>query len=144
MLLQSSLLCTRLAFRRMVSTSRLVSASKGEDKLPTKRDADKFSQLEKKKDDEMLETIDIEDLPRPQKRFAKQFEKVNQERVKEIFAKNYKNHISFAVLVGLVIGIYWYTMYSVKQETFLEEIDEEMAATNPKTHGHLAKKTETK
>lgn len=104
----------------------------------------------------MLETIDIEDLPRPQKRFAKQFEKVthsfrpdlflclsfqvNQERVKEIFAKNYKNHISFAVLLGLVVGIYWYTMYSVKQETFLEEIDEEMAATNPKTHGHLAKK----
>ncbi|UMM16150.1 hypothetical protein L5515_013286 [Caenorhabditis briggsae] len=88
----------------------------------------------------MLETIDIEDLPRPQKRFAKQFEKVNQERVKEIFAKNYKNHISFAVLIGLVVGIYWYTMYSVKQETFLEEIDEEMAMQNPKTHGHLAKK----
>lgn len=65
---------------------------------------------------------------------------MNQERVKEIFAKNYKNHISFAVLLGVVIGIYWYTMYSVKQETFLEEIDEEMAATNPKTHGHLAKK----
>lgn len=32
--------------------------------------------FQKKKDNEMLETIDIEDLPRPQKRFAKQFEKV--------------------------------------------------------------------
>uniref|UniRef100_A0A1I7U5K6 Cytochrome c oxidase assembly factor 3 n=1 Tax=Caenorhabditis tropicalis TaxID=1561998 RepID=A0A1I7U5K6_9PELO len=124
-----------LAIRRLVSTSRSLNSS---DKLP--QETTKFSQIQKKKDDDMLETIDIEDLPRPQKRFAKQFEKVNQERVKEIFAKNYKNHISFAVLVGVVIGIYWYTMYSVKQETFLEEIDEEMAATNPKTHGHLAKK----
>ncbi|CCD70533.1 Cytochrome c oxidase assembly factor 3 [Caenorhabditis elegans] len=127
--------CRTLAFRRLVSTSRLAATK---EKLPT--ETTKFSQIEKKKDNEMLETIDIEDLPRPQKRFAKQFEKVNQERVKEIFAKNYKNHISFAVLLGVVIGIYWYTMYSVKQETFLEEIDEEMAATNPKTHGHLAKK----
>uniref|UniRef100_A0A8R1HU95 Cytochrome c oxidase assembly factor 3 n=1 Tax=Caenorhabditis japonica TaxID=281687 RepID=A0A8R1HU95_CAEJA len=123
------------AIRRLVSTSGRVAAS-GE-KLPT---SNKFSQVEKKKDDDMLETIDIEDLPRPQKRFAKQFEKVNEERVKEIFAKNYKNHISFAVLLSVVVGIYWYTMYSVKQETFLEEIDEEMAASSPKTHGHLAKK----
>lgn len=39
---------------------------------------------------EMLQTLDMEDLPRAQKRFAKQFEKVNAERIKEIFAKNYK------------------------------------------------------
>ncbi|CAP32181.1 Protein CBG13442 [Caenorhabditis briggsae] len=130
---------SRFAIRRAVSTSCHVAAAKGGDSKLTAEKA-QFSQIEKKKDDDMLETIDIEDLPRPQKRFAKQFEKVNQERVKEIFAKNYKNHISFAVLIGLVVGIYWYTMYSVKQETFLEEIDEEMAMQNPKTHGHLAKK----
>ncbi|CAB3404690.1 unnamed protein product [Caenorhabditis bovis] len=97
------------------------------------------SQISKKKDDDMLETIDIEDLPRAQKRFAKQFEKVNEERVKELFARNYKNHAAFATLLAVVVGIYWYTMYSVKQETFLEEIDQEMAATKPETHGHLAK-----
>lgn len=85
----------------------------------------------------MLETIDIEDLPRAQKRFAKQFEKVNEERVKEIFAKNYKNHIGLAVLACLVVGIYVYTLHAVKQETFLEEIDEEMATERPDTHGHL-------
>ncbi|EFP08161.1 hypothetical protein CRE_17325 [Caenorhabditis remanei] len=134
---------TIVAARRLVSTTTRCAQSgapgAGGGKLPTET-TNKFTQVEKKKDDEMLETIDIEDLPRPQKRFAKQFEKVNQERVKEIFAKNYKNHISFAVLIGVVVGIYFYTMYSVKQETFLEEIDEEMAATNPKTHGHLAKK----
>lgn len=33
--------------------------------------------MQKRKDDDMLETIDIEDLPRAQKRFAKQFEKVS-------------------------------------------------------------------
>ncbi|CAI2336693.1 unnamed protein product [Caenorhabditis sp. 36 PRJEB53466] len=128
--------CRTLAIRRLVSTSQFLAA----EKLPTAT-PDKFSQVEKKKDNEMLETIDIEDLPRPQKRFAKQFEKVNEERVKEIFAKNYKNHITFVVLISFVVGIYWYTMYSVKQETFLEEIDEEMAAASPTTHGHLAKKS---
>uniref|UniRef100_A0A1I7Z4G8 Cytochrome c oxidase assembly factor 3 n=1 Tax=Steinernema glaseri TaxID=37863 RepID=A0A1I7Z4G8_9BILA len=76
---------------------------------------------------DMLEQIDIEDLPRAQKRFAKQFEQVNDERIKEIFAKNYKNHISLSALLLLVVGIYYYTIYAVKQETFLEEIDEEVA-----------------
>lgn len=73
------------------------------------------SSIKKRGDDEMLERIDIEDLPRAQKRFAKQFEKVNEQRVKEIFAKNYKNHISLVVLASLVVGIYYYTMYAVKQ-----------------------------
>ncbi|GMR32133.1 hypothetical protein PMAYCL1PPCAC_02328, partial [Pristionchus mayeri] len=95
------------------------------------------SAIEKKKDSDMLETIDIEDLPRAQKRYAKQFEKINQQRIKEIFERNYKNHISFTVLAVLVVAIYCYTLYAVKQETFLEEIDEEVAAEKPKTHGHL-------
>lgn len=33
-----------------------------------------------------------------------------------------------AVFVLLVLCIYYYTIYAVKQETFLEEIDEEVAA----------------
>ncbi|KAI6182212.1 CAAX prenyl protease 1-like protein [Aphelenchoides bicaudatus] len=74
-----------------------------------------------------LQAIDIEDLPRAQKRFAIQFEKINEERIKEIFKKNYKNIIGFTILACAVVGIYYYTIYAVKQETFLEEIDEEMA-----------------
>lgn len=31
------------------------------------------------------------------------------------------------MLLGLVIGIYYYTIHAVKQETFLEEIDQEVA-----------------
>ncbi|KJH52051.1 hypothetical protein DICVIV_01752 [Dictyocaulus viviparus] len=93
--------------------------------------------IRKQEDSEMLETIDIEDLPRAQKRFAKQFEKVNEERVKEIFVRNYKNQIGFGLLICVVVGIYYYTIYAVKQETFLEEIDEELAVERPETHGHL-------
>ncbi|CAJ0606781.1 unnamed protein product [Cylicocyclus nassatus] len=118
---------TRIFLLRQLSLRRCASTA------PTTTQTD----IQKRKDDDMLETIDIEDLPRAQKRFAKQFEKVNQERVKEIFAKNYKNHIAFGVLISLVVGIYYYTIHAVKQETFLEEIDEEMAAEHPETHGHL-------
>ncbi|KAE9421341.1 hypothetical protein Angca_001716, partial [Angiostrongylus cantonensis] len=96
-----------------------------------------FSDVQSQQSSDMLETIDIEDLPRAQKRFAKQFEKVNEERVRDIFAKNYKNHAALAVLICVVVGIYYYTIHAVKQETFLEEIDEELAAERPETHGHL-------
>ncbi|PAV71204.1 hypothetical protein WR25_26719 [Diploscapter pachys] len=91
----------------------------------------------KKEDDEMLEKIDIENLPRAQKRFAKQFEKMNMERVAEIFKKNYMNIRTLAALLLLVVAIYTYTIVSVTQETFLEEIDEEVALEKPETHGHL-------
>ncbi|GMT00149.1 hypothetical protein PENTCL1PPCAC_22323, partial [Pristionchus entomophagus] len=119
-------------FRMM---SRLIIRSEGILARAVRRTS---SAIEKKKDSDMLETIDIEDLPRAQKRFAKQFEKVNEERIKEMFARNYKNHIAFAALGVLVVSIYFYTMFAVKQETFLEEIDQEVAAEKPKTHGHLA------
>ncbi|CAJ0962943.1 unnamed protein product, partial [Mesorhabditis belari] len=96
------------------------------------------------KDPDMLETVKFEDLPRAQQRFVKQFEKINEERIKDIFKKNYKNIIGMVVLIGVVVSIYYYTMYAVRQETFLEEIDEEMAQEHPKTHGHLATANEKK
>lgn len=43
-----------------------------------------------KEDSEMLQPIDIENLPRAQKRFAKQFEQLNYQRIQEIFRKNRK------------------------------------------------------
>ncbi|CAJ0577497.1 unnamed protein product, partial [Mesorhabditis spiculigera] len=89
------------------------------------------------KDPNFLETVNFEDLPRAQQRYVKQFEKINEQRIKEIFQKNYKNIIGMTVIAAAAIGIYFYTMYAVRQETFLEEIDEEMAQERPKTHGHL-------
>uniref|UniRef100_A0A914YC52 Cytochrome c oxidase assembly factor 3 n=1 Tax=Panagrolaimus superbus TaxID=310955 RepID=A0A914YC52_9BILA len=76
---------------------------------------------------DMIQIVEMDDLPRAQKRFAKQFEKVNDERLKEVFAKSYKNLIGFTILISCVVGIYWYTIHAVKQETFLEEIDQEVA-----------------
>ncbi|PIO73304.1 hypothetical protein TELCIR_04726 [Teladorsagia circumcincta] len=123
----------RAALRGRIALIRQGQRIRYRSTAPTTTTAD----VQKRVDDDMLETIDIEDLPRAQKRFAKQFEKVNEERIKELFAKNYKNHIAMAVLLCLVVGIYYYTIHAVKQETFLEEIDEEMAAERPSTHGHL-------
>ena len=48
---------------------------------------------------DMIQILDMEDLPRAQQRYAKQFEKVNDERIKEIFAKNYK--VGFPLLIYL-------------------------------------------
>ncbi|VDK47976.1 unnamed protein product [Anisakis simplex] len=114
---RSSLTACNLKY--MINTGRTFAS------LPT-TSRDESTELDPSKS-EYLQPIDIEDLPRAQKRFAKQFEKVNEERVKEIFAKNYKNQIGMAVLLTTVIAIYVYTINAVKQETFLEEIDSEVA-----------------
>jgi len=39
---------------------------------------------------EFLQPVSMEDLPRAQKRYAKQFEQINMVRTKEIFRKNYR------------------------------------------------------
>lgn len=39
----------------------------------------------------------------------------------------FQNQIGMAVLVATAVAIYFYTIHAVKQETFLEEIDEEVA-----------------
>ncbi|KAI6179391.1 CAAX prenyl protease 1-like protein [Aphelenchoides besseyi] len=120
-MLRSKLLTLRPSAVRVVWSSTV-----GGSNAPITINGKPASELYDEKSDR-LQTIDIDELPRAQKRFAVQFEKINAERIKDIFAKNYKNHISMAVLLTLVISIYYYTVYAVKQETFLEEIDEEVA-----------------
>ncbi|ETN70943.1 hypothetical protein NECAME_14447 [Necator americanus] len=127
----------RVAMRTRIYLSQQLPLCRCRGASTTPSTTKTMSGVQKLKDSDMLETTYIEDLPRAQRRFAKQFEKVNEERVKEIFAKNYKNHVALGLLTALVVGIYYYTIHAVKQETFLEEIDEEMAAECPKTHGHL-------
>uniref|UniRef100_A0A915CVI5 Ste24 endopeptidase n=1 Tax=Ditylenchus dipsaci TaxID=166011 RepID=A0A915CVI5_9BILA len=75
---------------------------------------------------EMLQSIDIDDLPRAQKRYAKEFEEYNVIRIKEIFQKKYKIILWASGFSVLIVSIYAYTIYNIKQETFLQEIDEEM------------------
>lgn len=38
-----------------------------------------------------------------------------------------QNQIGLCIILLTVVGIYYYTVYAVKQETFLEEIDQEAA-----------------
>ncbi|VDN54534.1 unnamed protein product [Dracunculus medinensis] len=78
-------------------------------------------------DIEILQTIEIENLPRALRRYAKQVDELNLIRIKEIFAKNFKNIRALVALLILAISIYFYTILAVKQETFLEEIDQEVA-----------------
>ncbi|KAH7728344.1 Protein F35D11.5 [Aphelenchoides avenae] len=87
----------------------------------------KASQVAFDEKSEYFPPVAIEDLPRAQRYFAKSFEKLNEERIKDIFRKNYKNMRALAALAVLAISIYVYTIVAVKQETFLEEIDQEVA-----------------
>lgn len=81
------ILVQRSTLTRILSRSLASSTESSTTKIPVS--SDKSSEVYDEKS-EYLQKIDIEDLPRAQKRFAKQFEKVNDERIKEIFAKNYK------------------------------------------------------
>ena len=77
----------RTNLSRILSIRSASSTESSTTKIPVPSDPANAVYDEKS---EYMQKIDIEDLPRAQKRFAKQFEKVNEERIKEIFAKNYK------------------------------------------------------
>ncbi|CAG9537921.1 unnamed protein product, partial [Cercopithifilaria johnstoni] len=84
-------------------------------------------ELQKRKDPTMLEEVDLKSLPRVQKRHVEQFLKMTETKAIAMKRLNYKNLATFLVLFGLAIGVYMYTYKGLKQETFLEEIDEELA-----------------
>ncbi|KAI1730698.1 coiled-coil domain-containing protein 56 domain-containing protein [Ditylenchus destructor] len=78
-------------------------------------------------DSDMLQPIKVAYLPRAQKRFAEQFDEYNKTRSERLC-----KHVIRGVLIGLGTGsccfaIYLYTIFTFKQETFLEEIDKEVA-----------------
>uniref|UniRef100_A0A0N5AQZ6 Cytochrome c oxidase assembly factor 3 n=1 Tax=Syphacia muris TaxID=451379 RepID=A0A0N5AQZ6_9BILA len=72
-------------------------------------------------------TIDVEKLPAAQRRFVKDIQRANDERVQEIFRTNYRNIAGLAILSTVALSIYLYTIFQVKQETILEEIDDEVS-----------------
>ncbi|VDK84024.1 unnamed protein product [Litomosoides sigmodontis] len=87
----------------------------------------KDSELQERKDPTMLEEIDVKSLPRAQRRHVEQFLKMTETRAVAIKKLNYKNLAAFFVLFGLAAAVYAFTYSGLKQETFLEEIDEELA-----------------
>ena len=90
----------RTVLSRILSIRSASSTGSSTTKIPVPSDPSNAVYDEKS---DMLQKIDIEDLPRAQKRFAKQFEKVNEERIKEIFVKNYKVRSYLYLYMKLII-----------------------------------------
>ena len=51
-------------------------------------------------------------------------EKQNQQRVSQLLQQRRRARITGFSLLGLVVGIYTYTIFSVKQEKFLDDFEE--------------------
>nr|CAD2166075.1 unnamed protein product [Meloidogyne enterolobii] len=76
---------------------------------------------------EMMDPVDINELSRVHQGIARQLDKVNEVRVKEMFIRIYRGMKVCTFWVLVVFAIYFYGCYALGQETFLEEIDEEIA-----------------
>ena len=66
---------------------------------------------------------DLDSLPKAQQMYIKKMIEKNNERYEK--EKNVRTHyrISAAVLFTLVFSIYFYSMYAVKQEKFLDDFE---------------------
>lgn len=64
-----------------------------------------------------------------------EIEKQNSERVKRLVKLRRSNRILGCLLGGTVFSIYFYTIYSIKQEKFLDDFNEpEKEIITPKTN----------
>ncbi|XP_035725979.1 cytochrome c oxidase assembly factor 3, mitochondrial-like [Vespa mandarinia] len=64
-----------------------------------------------------------------------EIEKQNSERVKDLIKIRRSNRILGCILGGTVFSIYFYTIYSVKQEKFLDDLNEpEKVIVPPQTN----------
>ncbi|XP_066992257.1 cytochrome c oxidase assembly factor 3, mitochondrial [Anabrus simplex] len=67
---------------------------------------------------------DKANIPPSMLEYMKMVEKQNLERVEKL-QRMRRNNISVGCLLGFgVLGIYFYSMYAVKQEKFLDDFDE--------------------
>nr|CAH7720387.1 unnamed protein product [Callosobruchus chinensis] len=68
--------------------------------------------------------IDVNKLRHSDVEFIREIEKKNFERVQKLKLIRRKNLITGVLLGAGVLGIYGYSMYAVKQESFLDDFDE--------------------
>lgn len=73
--------------------------------------------------------IDLSKLSKTDLDFIRHVEKQNLERVQKLKLLRRKNLITGGLLGAFVFGIYGYTMYAVKQESFLDDFDEPLKTT---------------
>lgn len=75
-------------------------------------------------DSDRMPKIDLSKLKQTDIDFIKLFEKQNRERVEKL-KKIRKNNIITGSIIGLgVFGIYIYSMWAVRQESFLDDFEE--------------------
>nr|XP_023013668.1 cytochrome c oxidase assembly factor 3, mitochondrial [Leptinotarsa decemlineata] len=74
--------------------------------------------------DDHMPKVDISKLRQRELHFIKEVEAKNLERVQKLMALRRKNLITGLLLGVGVLGIYGYSMYAVKQETFLDDFEE--------------------
>lgn len=75
---------------------------------------------------EMMDPVDIHELPRAHQGMAMEIDWVNKKRVEFNVRLLYKGIAGALCLCGLILAIYWYTVITLGQESLLEEIDEEV------------------
>lgn len=75
-------------------------------------------------DSERMPKIDLSKLKQSDLDFIKYIEKQNRERVEKLKRLRKTNLITAGILGCGVFSIYLYSMYAVKQETFLDDFDE--------------------
>ncbi|XP_066142669.1 cytochrome c oxidase assembly factor 3, mitochondrial [Euwallacea fornicatus] len=68
--------------------------------------------------------VDLDKLSFSDREFIQRINKENQERVSRLKRMRRNNIITGCILGGLVVAIYGYTIYAVKQETFLDDFEE--------------------
>ncbi|XP_050295553.1 cytochrome c oxidase assembly factor 3, mitochondrial [Anthonomus grandis grandis] len=67
--------------------------------------------------------VDLNKLKASDKEFISRVSKENLDRVAKLKRVRRNNWITFGFLGATVLGIYSYTIYSVKQETFLDDFN---------------------
>lgn len=67
--------------------------------------------------------VDLSKLSASDREFIQRVNRENQERVAKLKRIRRNNLITAGILGSLVVGIYGYTIYAVKQETFLDDFE---------------------
>lgn len=63
-------------------------------------------------------------LKQAEKDYMKVIEQKNLERVNRLKLMQKKNRYTAGIIGTTVLGIYFYSMYAIKQETFLDDFEE--------------------
>uniref|UniRef100_A0A1I8BGT9 SLC12 domain-containing protein n=1 Tax=Meloidogyne hapla TaxID=6305 RepID=A0A1I8BGT9_MELHA len=113
LLLEEKVFITNIRF---ISDSPLTVRGSNEQLKKIYKDVNIQKEFEKY---EMMDPVDINELSRVHQGIARQLDKVNEIRVKEMFIRIYRGMKVCTFWVFVVFAIYFYGCYALGQETFL-------------------------